>query len=206
MVIRWSTSLPFSVQWIRPNLLSLCMSICVFGLRRMQAGRCMTGRTSSCDLRLSRLHLCFSPKCTSLCFLLISFSFFLPALRRSAYFALWYGLNVGYNIYNKNVMNSFPYPFTVATAQLGLGLLYVLPVWALGLRKPPKVSSANIKALVPIALFHTIGHTLTVVSLGAGKLVSRSDRKRRYPFITRGISTDLLLVQFSFSPVLVLIE
>eukprot|EP00624_Nannochloropsis_granulata_P007346 evm.model.NODE_7288_length_8679_cov_29.319277.2 len=33
------------------------------------------------------------------------------------YFALWFALNVYYNIVNKQVLNAFPLPFTVATAR-----------------------------------------------------------------------------------------
>jgi solute carrier family 35 protein E1 len=49
----------------------------------------------------------------------------------AVYLLLWYAFNVIYNIYNKTVLNVFPFPWTVATLQLGIGLLYVFPVWLL---------------------------------------------------------------------------
>lgn len=123
----------------------------------------------------------------------------------TVYFVLWYGLNVGYNIYNKKVMNAFPYPYTVATAQLGLGLMYIFPVWIVG-RSPPKVSMENIQSLFPIAFFHTLGHTLTVISLGAGAVSFTHIIKAAEPFFSTVINAMLgeiapLLVNLALVPV-----
>ncbi|GMH61776.1 hypothetical protein TrRE_jg758, partial [Triparma retinervis] len=98
------------------------------------------------------------------------------------YFLLWYGLNIGYNIYNKKVMNAYPLPFTMATIQLGAGLLWILPVWFLGFRPKPVLTTSEIKTLAPIAFFHTIGHTMTVVSLGAGAVSFTHIVKAAEPF------------------------
>lgn len=121
------------------------------------------------------------------------------------YFTLWYALNVGYNIYNKKVMNAFPYPYTVATAQLGLGLLYIFPVWIVG-RAPPKVSMENLKSLFPIAFFHTLGHTLTVISLGAGAVSFTHIIKAAEPFFSTLINAMMgeiapLMVNLALVPV-----
>jgi len=35
-------------------------------------------------------------------------------LKVGGYFALWYGLNIGYNIYNKKALNALPLPWTMA--------------------------------------------------------------------------------------------
>jgi len=51
------------------------------------------------------------------------------------YFLLWYLFNIGYNIYNKKALNALPLPFLVGAVQLSLGLIYVLPLWILGIRK-----------------------------------------------------------------------
>lgn len=84
-------------------------------------------------------------------------------------------------------MNAFPYPYTVATAQLGLGLLYVFPAWIV-LRAPPKVTIENIMSLLPIAIFHTLGHTLTVISLGGGSVSFTHIIKAAEPFFSTVIS------------------
>lgn len=102
----------------------------------------------------------------------------------AAYFVLWYGLNIAYNIYNKVVLNTFPLPYTVATIQLGCGLLWILPLWALGLRSIPKLESSAYTTFFPIALFHTLGHTLTVISLGAGSVSFTHIVKASEPFFS----------------------
>ncbi len=56
-------------------------------------------------------------------------------LRVGSFFFLWYLFNIGYNIYNKKALNALPLPWTVGLIQLSLGLLYVFPLWILGLRK-----------------------------------------------------------------------
>jgi len=54
-------------------------------------------------------------------------------LKVGGYFALWYSFNIGYNIYNKKVLNMVPnLTWTVGLLQLVLGLLYVFPLWITG--------------------------------------------------------------------------
>lgn len=74
------------------------------------------------------------------------------------YFALWYLLNVGYNVYNKKVLNVFPFPWTMSAFQLGTGVLGLLPLWATGLRKAPRLTGQHLANLSPIALMHTFAH------------------------------------------------
>lgn len=68
-------------------------------------------------------------------------------LRVGLYFGLWYLLNIGYNIYNKRVLNIFPLPWLVATVQMGVGILYFVPLWLTKLRQPPKLYKG---ALTPL--------------------------------------------------------
>jgi len=87
------------------------------------------------------------------------------------FFLLWYVINVVYNDTNKTVLKVLNLPWTVSTLQLGLGLLfYTGPLWLSGLRKAPKLSLDNIKAITPVALIHGAGQCVTVMSLGAGSL------------------------------------
>ena len=92
----------------------------------------------------------------------------MQTLKIGSYIGLWYVLNIGYNIYNKKVLNAFPLPWTMATAQLAAGLLIFVPLWALRLRKAPKLSVENVKNLGSLAALHTAAHTTAVLSLGAG--------------------------------------
>lgn len=46
-----------------------------------------------------------------------------PAAETAAYFALWYYLNIQFNIINKQIYNYFPYPWFVSAVHLAVGLL-----------------------------------------------------------------------------------
>lgn len=52
-----------------------------------------------------------------------------------------------YNIYNKRVLNILPMPWLMASAQLGIGLLYVFPLWLTKLRKAPKLAEGSLGPL-----------------------------------------------------------
>lgn len=91
------------------------------------------------------------------------------SLKVGALFGLWYALNIGYNIYNKKVLNLVPsLTYSVAFLQLFIGLFYVFPLWAFGVRKAPELNNEELKNLIPVAVLHTLTHLGAVVSLGAG--------------------------------------
>ena len=48
------------------------------------------------------------------------------------FFLIWYVINVIYNDMNKTVLKILDLPWTMATLQLGLGLLYIGPLWLTG--------------------------------------------------------------------------
>ena len=52
------------------------------------------------------------------------------SLITASYFALWYILNVAYNIYNKRLLNAVPLPWTVAMLQIVMGIPYAMGLWA----------------------------------------------------------------------------
>jgi len=90
-------------------------------------------------------------------------------LKIGSLFGLWYALNIGYNIYNKKVLNLVPsLTYTIAFLQLFIGLVYVIPVWLLGVRKAPVLNNEELQNLIPVAVLHTLTHLGAVVSLGAG--------------------------------------
>lgn len=87
------------------------------------------------------------------------------------FFLLWYAINVIYNDTNKTVLKVLNLPWIISCLQLGLGLfLYTFPLWLSGLRKPPKLSAADVQTMTPVALIHGAGQCVTVMSLGAGSL------------------------------------
>ncbi|KAG5606848.1 hypothetical protein H5410_028340 [Solanum commersonii] len=63
-------------------------------------------------------------------------------LKIGLYFATWWALNVVFNIYNKKVLNAFPFPWLTSTLSLAAGSLMML-----------------------VAVAHTIGHVAATVSM-----------------------------------------
>ena len=51
-----------------------------------------------------------------------------------------------YNAYVK----VFGFPLAIAALQLGVGLLYAVPLWVLGIRKMPKITFNDFMLLLPI--------------------------------------------------------
>lgn len=113
-------------------------------------------------------------------------------LKIGSLFGLWYALNIGYNVYNKKVLNLVPQlTYTVAFLQLFLGLFYVLPVWGLGIRAAPELTAEEWKSQFPIAILHTLTHLGAVVSLGAGAVSFTHIVKAAEPAVSAAISATL---------------
>lgn len=104
-------------------------------------------------------------------------------LKIGLYIFLWYAFNIVYNISNKKVLNWFPVPWFVAWVQLLVGVLYVLPLWGLGIKKKPVVTKEALRTLLPISFGHMIGHVSTVVSLGAVAVSFTHVVKSMEPFV-----------------------
>ncbi|GFS29431.1 glucose 6-phosphate/phosphate translocator 1 [Actinidia rufa] len=86
-------------------------------------------------------------------------------LKISVYLATWWALNVVFNIYNKKVLNAFPYPWLTSTLSLAAGSLIMLISWATRIAEAPKTDVDFWKALFPVAVAHTIGHVAATVSM-----------------------------------------
>ena len=65
-------------------------------------------------------------------------------------------------------------PWTVSALQLGLGLMYIVPLWLTGLRTPPNLSIADVKGMVPVSLIHAAGQAVTVAPMDGGAAFPRS--------------------------------
>lgn len=113
-------------------------------------------------------------------------------LKVAGYFGLWYLFNIGYNIYNKRLLNVYPLPWLMASAQLGIGLLYVFPLWLTKLRKAPKLAKGSLGPLSQLAALHTVAHATAVLSLGAGAVSFTHIVKAGEPVFTAGFSAVIL--------------
>ncbi|KAJ7562502.1 hypothetical protein O6H91_03G071800 [Diphasiastrum complanatum] len=86
-------------------------------------------------------------------------------LKIGIYFATWWGLNVVFNIYNKKVLNAFPFPWLTSTLSLAAGTAIMLSSWVTRLAPAPDTDLDFWKALFPVAVAHTIGHVAATVSM-----------------------------------------
>jgi solute carrier family 35 protein E1 len=72
-------------------------------------------------------------------------------LKIGIYFATWWALNVVFNIYNKKVLNAFPYPWLTSTLSLACGSLMMLVSWATRIADAPKTDLEFWKTLFPVS-------------------------------------------------------
>ncbi|KAI3457320.1 hypothetical protein Pfo_013983 [Paulownia fortunei] len=86
-------------------------------------------------------------------------------LKIGVYFATWWALNVVFNIYNKKVLNAFPFPWLTSTLSLAAGSLLMLVSWATRIAEVPETDLQFWKTLFPVAVAHTIGHVAATVSM-----------------------------------------
>jgi solute carrier family 35, member E1 len=68
------------------------------------------------------------------------------------YFATWWALNVIFNIYNKKVLNAFPYPWLTSTLSLAAGSAIMLASWATRIAEAPQTDLDFWKALTPVSI------------------------------------------------------
>lgn len=92
----------------------------------------------------------------------------LKRLELSAYFALWYALNIVYNIVNKKVLNVLPAPLIIGTLQFGVGAIFCSLLWILRLRPAPTLTPNGHRAIRHIGAYHAAGQLASMISLGAG--------------------------------------
>lgn len=81
------------------------------------------------------------------------------------YFAVWWSLNAVFNIYNKKVLNAFPFPWLTSVLSLAMGSAIMLALWGLRVVELPDVDGEFMKALAPVSILHTIGFVAATVSL-----------------------------------------
>jgi len=84
------------------------------------------------------------------------------------YIGLWYLFNIGYNIYNKKSLITYPYPWACALWQMSFGWCIFVPLWLFGIRKVPKLTVREAITLSPSAFGHLATHVGAVVAFFAG--------------------------------------
>lgn len=109
-------------------------------------------------------------------------------LKVGFYFALWYALNVVYNILNKKLLNIIPAPVTVGTIQLGIGGTYAALLWAIGIRAKPTLTPKGKEICAKVGFYHGSGQLFSMVSLGAGPVSFTHIVKALEPFFSAVLS------------------
>ncbi|KAL6201406.1 hypothetical protein ACLB2K_025120 [Fragaria x ananassa] len=115
-----------------------------------------------------------------------------PALVTGFFFFMWYFLNVIFNILNKKIYNYFPYPYFVSVIHLGVGVVYCLISWAVGLPKRAPMDSNQLKLLIPVAACHALGHVTSNVSFAAVAVSFTHTIKALEPFFNASASQFIL--------------
>ncbi|KAL8154220.1 hypothetical protein V2J09_011980 [Rumex salicifolius] len=113
-------------------------------------------------------------------------------LQLGIWFALWYFFNIYFNIYNKQVLKVYNFPVTLTVVQLVVGTLVALFMWAFNLHKRPKVTGAQLAAILPLAILHTLGNLFTNMSLGKVAVSFTHTIKALEPFFSVVLSAMFL--------------
>ncbi|KAG2314956.1 hypothetical protein Bca52824_018078 [Brassica carinata] len=107
-------------------------------------------------------------------------------------FALWYLFNIYFNIYNKQVLKALHAPMTVTLVQFAVGSVLITFMWALNLYKRPKITGAQLAAILPLAVVHTLGNLFTNMSLGKVSVSFTHTIKAMEPFFSVVLSAMFL--------------
>ncbi|KAB1209152.1 Phosphoenolpyruvate/phosphate translocator 2, chloroplastic [Morella rubra] len=116
----------------------------------------------------------------------------IKTLQLSAMFAMWYILNIYFNIYNKQVLKVFPFPATVTAFQFGFGTLMIIAMWASELVTRPNITPSQLAVILPLAVVHTMGNLLTNISIGKVAVSFTHTIKSMEPFFTVVLSALFL--------------
>ncbi|MED6219824.1 Palmitoyl-protein thioesterase 1 [Stylosanthes scabra] len=113
-------------------------------------------------------------------------------LELGSLFGLWYLFNIYFNIYNKQVLKVYHFPVTVTLVQFAVGTVLVSFMWGLNLYKRPKITGAQLAAILPLALVHTLGNLFTNMSLGKVAVSFTHTIKAMEPFFSVVLSAMFL--------------
>ncbi|KAL6751807.1 triose-phosphate transporter family-domain-containing protein [Haematococcus lacustris] len=109
---------------------------------------------------------------------------------------MWYAFNIIFNIVNKSALNAFPCPWFISTLQLAASGLFMGCLWITGLQPAPKLSRPFLLALMPVALFHTIGHVSACTAFGQMAVSFAHIVKSAEPVFSVALSGPLLGVTY----------
>ncbi|QDZ23521.1 triose-phosphate transporter [Chloropicon primus] len=122
----------------------------------------------------------------------LPFGIKLKTLGLGALFLSWYVSNVYFNVFNKRVLNAFPYPGVCTLIHLAVGSLCMAVIWGTRLKKAPQVRASTIVAVLPLGALHLLGFAFTNASLGSVAVSFTHTIKALEPFFTAIFSALIL--------------
>lgn len=93
-----------------------------------------------------------------------------PTVVTGGYIAMWYALNVAFNLQNKLIYGFFPFPWTVSTVHVVVGLLYCVVAYAVGAKGASfgrAVTKQEFGTIFGPASMHALGHIAANISFAA---------------------------------------
>lgn len=93
-----------------------------------------------------------------------------PSVVTLGFIALWYAVNVAFNLTNKSIYKFFPFPWTVSTIHVAVGAIYCGIAYGLGAKKASFGRAINKEEFSKIsgsAVMHALGHIAANVSFAA---------------------------------------
>ncbi|KAJ1418279.1 Triose phosphate/phosphoenolpyruvate translocator [Sesbania bispinosa] len=90
------------------------------------------------------------------------------------------------------VLKAFHFPVTVTAVQFAVGSVLVSFMWGFNLYKRPKISGAQLAAILPLAIVHTLGNLFTNMSLGKVAVSFTHTIKAMEPFFSVILSAMFL--------------
>ncbi|RLM87112.1 phosphoenolpyruvate/phosphate translocator 1, chloroplastic-like [Panicum miliaceum] len=90
------------------------------------------------------------------------------------------------------VLKVLPYPINITNVQFAVGTAIALFMWITGILKRPKISGAQLLAILPLAIVHTMGNLFTNMSLGKVAVSFTHTIKAMEPFFSVLLSAIFL--------------
>jgi len=113
-------------------------------------------------------------------------------LQLVAMIALWYSLNVGWNLSNKNLCNLLGLPMTATFMQCTLGTFFMMMTWVLKMRSVPDRSLWSNKQLHGLGAVHAASQLATIGAFSVGSVSFVSVIKSLEPLFSAALGVPLL--------------
>lgn len=107
-------------------------------------------------------------------------------------FGVWYYSSTVFNVYNKQVLEVFPFPVTCTLVQFVVASVVMSSLWLARVKAPPKFNGFMLRAAAPLAVLHAAGFLLTNMSLGKVSVAFTHTVKSTEPFFSVALTPSIL--------------